>query len=108
MFVKELKLQGRVIFVKCDSQSSIYLSKNSTYHERIENIDIRLHFIKEKIESREVKVMKVVIDHNVTDTITKDRTLVSIEMDSCFDRDLHDVVEVYSSMQLSKLACSLS
>ena len=33
-FAKELKLQGRVITVKCDSQSAIHLSKNSTYHER--------------------------------------------------------------------------
>ena len=32
-FAKELKLQGRVIIVKCDSQSTIHLSNNSTYHE---------------------------------------------------------------------------
>ena len=32
-FSKELKLQGRVITVKCDSQSEIHLSKNSVYHE---------------------------------------------------------------------------
>ncbi|XP_058782988.1 uncharacterized protein LOC131657627 [Vicia villosa] len=38
-FAKELKLQGRGITVKCDSQSAIHLSKNSAYHERTKHID---------------------------------------------------------------------
>ena len=49
-FAKELKLQGRSITVKCDSQSAIHLSKNSAYHERTKHIDVRLHFVRGVIE----------------------------------------------------------
>src|SRR3954466_5186959 len=58
-FAKELKLQGRGITVKCDSQSAIHLSKYSTYHERTKHIDVRLHFVRGVIERGEVQVLKV-------------------------------------------------
>ena len=70
-FDKELKLQGRVVTIKCDSQGVIQLSKNSAYHERIKHIGVRLHFIRGVIEHGEVQVFKVSTDHNVVDMITK-------------------------------------
>ena len=70
-FTKELKIQGEVITVKCDSQSAIHLSKNSAYHERTKHIDVRLHFVRGVIEHGEVQVMKVSTDHHVVDMITK-------------------------------------
>src|SRR4051812_4162824 len=70
-FAKELKLQGEGITVKCDNQSAIHLSKNSTYLERTKHIDVRLHFVRGVIEHGEVQVPKVSTDHNVADMITK-------------------------------------
>lgn len=70
-FAKELKLQGKSITVKCDSESEIHLSKNSAYHERTKHIDVRLHFIRGVIERGKVKVLKVSADHNAADMITK-------------------------------------
>lgn len=49
-FAKELKLQGQIITVKCDSQSSTHMSKNLAYHERTKHIDMRLHLVREIIE----------------------------------------------------------
>lgn len=70
-FVKELKLQSRIIIVKCNSQSVIYLSRNSTYHKRAKYIDVTMHFAMKKIESKEIKMTKVLTDRNVKDIITK-------------------------------------
>ena len=47
------------------------MSKNSTYHERIKHINVRLHFVREIINNGEVHVMKVSNDDNVGDMITK-------------------------------------
>ena len=80
-FAKELKLQGRSITVKCDSQSAIHLSKNSAYHERTKHIDVRLHFVRGVIERGEVQVLKVSTDHNAADMITK--TLSSCKFFHC-------------------------
>src|SRR4051812_1735784 len=80
-FAKELKLQGLGITVKCDSQSSIHLSKNSPYLKRTKHIDARLHFIRGVIERGEVQVLRVSTDHNAADMITK--TLSSCKFFHC-------------------------
>lgn len=65
------------------------MSKNSTYHERTKYIDVRLHFVKEKIEKGEVTMMKVLIDHNVAYMITK--SLTSYKFFHCMQLiKLHD------------------
>ncbi|XP_050897048.1 uncharacterized protein LOC127103850 [Lathyrus oleraceus] len=80
-FAKELKLQGRDITIKYDSQSVIYLSKNSAYHERTKHIDVRLHFVRGVTEHGEVQVLKVSTYHNVAHMITK--TLPSYKFFHC-------------------------
>ena len=80
-FSKELKLQGRVITVKCDSQNAIHMSNNSSYHEITKHLNVRLHFVRGVIERREVQVLKVSTDHNVVDMIT--RTLPSCKFFYC-------------------------
>ena len=70
-----MKLQGRVITLKCDSQSAIHMSKNSAYDERTKYIDMRLHFVREIIECGEVQVLKVLTEDNATDMITKTLTI---------------------------------
>lgn len=67
---KELKFQGRVITIKCDSKSTIHMSKNSAYQERIKHIDVRLHFVREIINLEEIQLLKILIDDNVN-MITK-------------------------------------
>ena len=39
-----------------DNQGSISLSKNPVYHSRTKHIDIRYHFIREKVISKEVEI----------------------------------------------------
>ena len=42
-FLEELGLQQKKYVVYSDSQSSIHLSKNSTFHSRSKHIDVRYH-----------------------------------------------------------------
>lgn len=40
--IDELSLVGNICVVFCDSQSTIHMSKNDVFHERIEYINVRL------------------------------------------------------------------
>ena len=42
-FLQEMDLKPREYIVHCDSQSAIYLSKNTMYHARTKHIDVRYH-----------------------------------------------------------------
>ena len=49
-FFKEIDLpQNEAIEIKMDSKSSIELAKNPVHHERSKHIDVRFHFIREKV-----------------------------------------------------------
>ncbi|KAH9705095.1 hypothetical protein KPL70_011743 [Citrus sinensis] len=47
--VTELGLEQESVTVNCDSSSAIQLSKNPKYHERTKHVDVRMHFIRDKI-----------------------------------------------------------
>ena len=53
------------------------------YHERTKHIDVKLHFIRDVIESEKVKVEKVSIEENPTDMFTK--SLSSVKFKHCLD-----------------------
>ena len=55
----------------CDSQSAIYLSKNSMFHERTKHIDVRLHFVRDIISQWIIKVEKISTLTNPADMLTK-------------------------------------
>jgi len=58
-----------VIFV--DNISAIKLVKNPEFHKRTKHIDVRYHFIREKIESRELKVEYLCTENQKADIFTK-------------------------------------
>ncbi|CAL9235463.1 unnamed protein product [Arabidopsis halleri] len=68
---EELGFKQDYVEVMSDSQSAISLSKNSVHHERTKYIDVRLHFIRDKIAEGEVKVVKVSTLWNPADIFTK-------------------------------------
>lgn len=67
----ELGFVQEHVEVMCDSQSAISLAKNSVHHDRTKHIDVRLHFIRDKIADGEIKVSKVSTLWNPADIFTK-------------------------------------
>jgi hypothetical protein len=58
-----------IIYV--DNQSAISLSKNPVYHSRTKHIDIQHHFIREKIESKEIQLLYCSSKEQLADICTK-------------------------------------
>ncbi|GKA12387.1 retrovirus-related pol polyprotein from transposon TNT 1-94 [Tanacetum coccineum] len=67
----ELGVNLRSVVVNCDSQGAIHLSRNAMFHERTEHINMRYHFIREIVDSKEIEVVKIGMDDNATDSFTK-------------------------------------
>ncbi|XP_031258360.1 secreted RxLR effector protein 161-like [Pistacia vera] len=69
--INELGLEQQTMVINSDSQSAIHLCKNQVFHERTKHVDVRLHFIREMIEKREIKIKKVKGSHNPANMFTK-------------------------------------
>ena len=54
-FFLELGLSQEEYIVWCDSQSTLDLSKNTTYHARTKHIDVRFHWLQDVVEKNLVK-----------------------------------------------------
>ncbi|MCH99034.1 aspartyl-tRNA synthetase, partial [Trifolium medium] len=59
----ELGIPQECVRIHCDSQSA--------YHERTKHIDIRLHFVRDMVESKEIMVEKVASEENPANMNTK-------------------------------------
>ena len=59
------------VYLKVDNKGAIDLSKNPVHHERSKHIDIRYHFIREKVEDNTVILLKVSSQDNLADAFTK-------------------------------------
>ncbi|GKB05343.1 putative ribonuclease H-like domain-containing protein, partial [Tanacetum coccineum] len=57
--------------IHIDNESTICIVKNPVYHSRTKHIEIRHHFIMDCYEKRLVDVIKIHIDANVADLLTK-------------------------------------
>ena len=69
--LQELRQMRDKTTIFSDSQSSIHLCKNPVYHEKSKHIDIRLYWIREKIEEGTIKLEKISTDDNPADMGTK-------------------------------------
>ncbi|GJW17623.1 putative ribonuclease H-like domain-containing protein [Tanacetum coccineum] len=54
-----------------DNESTIYIVKNPVFHSKTKHIEIRHYFIRDSYEKRLIQVIKIHIDHNVADLLTK-------------------------------------
>ncbi|GJZ14650.1 putative ribonuclease H-like domain-containing protein [Tanacetum coccineum] len=54
-----------------DNESTICIVKNLLFHSKTKNIEIRHHFIRDSNEKKLIQMIKIHIDHNVTDLLTK-------------------------------------
>ncbi len=74
-FLQELKLGTRdPIIIHEDNQSCIALAKNPMHHERTKHIDIKYHFIREKVANKQVLIEYVETEEQIADILTKPLT----------------------------------
>ncbi|GKB71982.1 retrotransposon protein, putative, ty1-copia subclass [Tanacetum coccineum] len=67
----ELGVNLRSVVVNCDNQGAIHLSKNAMFHERMKHINVRYHFIRKIVESKEIEVAKIGTEDNAAGAFTK-------------------------------------
>ena len=70
-FLEVLGLQQEKYIVYSDSQSAIHLSKNSTFHSRSKHIDVRDHWIRDVLETKQIHLEKVHTSENGSDMLKK-------------------------------------
>jgi len=71
-FLQELGFaQSQATTIFEDNQSCIALVKNPIHHARTKHIDIQHHFVREKVESNEVKIVYMPTETMVADALTK-------------------------------------
>ena len=60
MILHELfDLQLDVTCIFCDNQSYVKLTENLVFHDKLKHIDIKLHYIRDMVQSGEVKLQYV-------------------------------------------------
>ena len=64
----------------CDNQSAIHLSKNASFHSRSKHIDVRYHWIRDVLNSKQMQIEKVHTDDNGADMLTKVVTRGKLEV----------------------------
>ena len=52
--IEEMGISQGCMKIHCDSQSVIHLANHQVYHERTKHIDLRLHFDRDMIETKEI------------------------------------------------------
>ena len=70
----ELGFKSDDITVHCDNQSAIHLMKNPMFHEKSKHIDIKMHFIRDVIHSKQELIKKISTHDNPADIFTKSVT----------------------------------
>ena len=66
----EFKMMYRNITLHYDSQSTIHLLKDSTFHDHMKHIDIKYHFIRKVVEEGRIMLEKIDTDENTTNMLT--------------------------------------
>jgi hypothetical protein len=68
----EKYIRGNEVYT--DSQSAIALALNPRHHQRTKHVDILYHFIREKVQSEDVKLVHIETKNQLADYLTKAMT----------------------------------
>jgi hypothetical protein len=49
-----IMFEKKAMKISCDSQSTIFMAKNPTYHSKTKHIDVQYHFMRDMVERNKV------------------------------------------------------
>jgi ribosomal protein S17E len=75
----ELK-QDEPTMIMEDNQACIAMSNNPITHKRTKHIDVRFHFVREKVESKEVELVYIPTQYQLADILTKPLSNIRLAM----------------------------
>jgi hypothetical protein len=55
----------------CNNVSAVYLSTNPVQHQRTKHVEIDLHFVRERVAVRDIRILHVPTISQFTDIFTK-------------------------------------
>lgn len=61
----------KATFVYCDNVSAVYFSDNPVQHQRAKDIEMDMHFVREKVSIWEVRVLHVPSRYQIADVFAK-------------------------------------
>lgn len=70
-FLKDIDQKQNNFVVYFDSQNSIHLSNNSSFHCRTKHIDVRYYWIRDVLEMKLLHIRKIHTNNNGSDMMTK-------------------------------------
>ena len=73
----DLQLDATCIY--CDNQSCVKLSKNPVFHDKLNHIEIKYHYIRDMVQRGVVKLQYVATDKQIADVLTKPLAKVKFE-----------------------------
>lgn len=62
---------NRASLVYCDNISAIYMSNNPIQHQRTKHIEIDIHFVREKVQRGQIRILHVPSRYQLADIFTK-------------------------------------
>jgi hypothetical protein len=63
----------------CDNVSAVYMSANPVHHKRTKHIELDIHFVRERVQVGELRVLHVPTGEQYADIMTKGLTTKTFE-----------------------------
>ena len=79
-FLDKLGKKQEMGILHSDSQSAIFLTKNSAFHSKSKHIQTKYHFIRYLVEDKLVILKKICGFKNPTDMLTKGVTIKKLKL----------------------------
>lgn len=69
--LRELRVTHQVPVLLCDNQSAVAIAHNPVLHSRTKHLELDIHFVREKVLSKALRIVHVPASYQLADVLTK-------------------------------------